>query len=108
MPDLVRDDLFVRILHHIANGGSLGAAVHSVHGAAVKENLPSPVPRGGQNGFEMPQKGGLSAAAVAAEQHILPFFNGKGHILQALLLCPRIGKAQVSNFNLVHAMASRR
>ena len=108
VPDLVRHDLVVRVLHHIANGTGLALGIHFVQGHAVKQNLPGPAARWGQNGFQVPQQGGLSAAAVAAQEHILSLFYGEGHIRKGLLCSIRIGKAQAANFKLFHTIASRR
>ena len=108
MPDFIGDDLIIGILHNIADSRGLLCPIHLLQRDAVVENF-SPAASGrGQDGFQMPQKRGLSAAAVAAEQHILTFADGKRHVHNGFPDRVRIGKAQVSNFKLFHTIVSRR
>ena len=77
MPDLVRHNLFIRILHHIANPGSLLLLGNLLQRRPAKENPAASLAMGRQHRFQVPQEGGLATATSAAEHHILPWLDGQ-------------------------------
>ena len=106
MPDLIRDDLIVGILHHKADFGCLVILVHLIQGDAAEQNPAAALAVRRQHGFQMPQEGGLSAAALAAEDYILPFFNAEVHPAQGFLFRVGVRKAQILDMEMRHWRAS--
>ena len=106
VPDLVRDDLVVRVLHDKADLGGLVLLVHLIYGNAAEQNLSAALAVGRQHGFQVPQEGGFPAAALAAEDHILPFFNAERHPAQGFLFRVGVRKAQILDMEMRHWRAS--
>ena len=73
---------------------------------AVEKDGAAALSVGGQGGFQMPQKGGLAAAAFAAQHHILPLLNGQLHIFQGVFPGSGVGKGQILDIEMRHWTAS--
>ena len=109
MPDLVRHNLLVRVLHHIANPGSLLLLRDLLQWRSAKEDPAAALAVGRQHRLQVPQEGGLATAASAAENHILPRLHGQADIRQRRPPPGRgIGKGQILNFKMRHWSASLR
>ena len=60
----------------------------------------------GEYGFQMAQQGGFSAAGGPAQQHIFSRANGEIYIRQRLSGSAGIGKAQILDMEMRHAITS--
>ena len=107
MPDLIRDDLVVRVLHDEADFCRLIPVRNLTQGYAVEENFALALAAGGKYGFQLPQQGALTAAGGTAQDKKFPLFNGKTDLLQAVPpLGGGVGKGQILDLEMCHAMAS--
>ena len=107
VPDLVRDDLIVRVLHDKADFCRLIPVGNLTQGHAVKENLPTAFSAGGQHGFQLTQQGAFPTAGGTAQDKKFSPFNGKTDVLQAVPpLGGGIGEGQIPDLEMCHAMAS--
>ena len=102
MPDLVRHDLIVRVLHDEADFCGLVPLAHVFQGNAVDADVPASFSVGGQHRFQVPQKRCFAAAAFAAEHHILPPPDGQADVGQGRPAGGRVGKAQILDLDMCH------
>ena len=82
MPDLVRHDLIVRILHDEAHLRGLIPLTHIFQRNAVDADVPASLSVGRKHRFQVPQQRCFAAAAFAAEYHILPPPDGQADVGQ--------------------------
>ncbi len=107
VPDLVRDDLIVGILHDEADFGCLIPVGNLVQGHTVEENFAPSFAAGGKYGFQLPQQGAFSAAGGTAQHQKFSLFNGKTDAFQAVpSLGGGVGEGQIPDLEMCHAMAS--
>ena len=107
MPDLIRHDLVVGVLHNEADLLGLVPVRNFFQGNAPEENFPSAFPVGGEDGFQLPQKGTLAAAGLATESNKFSLLNRQTDVFQAVLSFGRgIGKCQILDLEMCHCMAS--
>ena len=67
MPDLIGDDLAVRVLENKTDFGRLGTVVHCFQGGTVKKNGAFPFAVRRKDGLQLPQHGGLAAAGRSGQ-----------------------------------------
>ena len=109
MPDLIRHDLVIRILHDIADSGTLLAQPDVPDQSPVKENLPGSLSVWGERTFQLPQKRCLSTAAPPAKSHVLPALNRQIDIIKRFPISRRrVGKAQIFDLKMCHFNSSVR
>ena len=107
VPDLVRDDLIVGILHHIADFFRLLPHRHLGKLPPGKQHPAAAAAMGCQHRFQVPQQRRFFAAAAAAEHHILPLLHRQRHVVQRrTALGGGIGKGQIFDFEMFHCMVS--
>ena len=108
VPDLIGNDLAVRVLHDETDFRGLLAQVRPIQGRTVVEDGPLPVSVGGEDGFQVPQKGGFAAARLTAQGNIFPLLHLQGNTLQrGMLRVCGVGKGQIFDRKLCHRIASR-
>ena len=109
MPDLVRDDLAVRVLHDVANPGRLLPRIHCLERTSVKEDFAAPSAVGCQYRLEVAQERRLAAAAPAAEGDVFARLDGQADTVQGRpVRRDRIRKCQILDRKLCHFSASQR
>ena len=106
VPHLIGDDLVVRVLHHKADLSGLLPQADLGQGHTIQRDLAASAPVGGQHGFQMPQQGGLSAAGLAAQQHIFPLGQPHGDITQRGSGRAGVGEAYMFQREICHAITS--
>ena len=103
VPDLIRDDLVIRILHDEADFAGLVPVRNLLQRNTMEKNFPDSFAVGGQDGFQLPKKGTLAAAGFAAENQKFSLLNGQTDILQRMLsLGSGIGKGQIIDLEMCH------
>ena len=106
MPDLVGDDLVVRVLHHKADPGGLLPLADLFQGRTIQSDGTGAGAMGGEDGFQVAQQGGLSTAGGTAEQNIFPRGDGQAHIRQGGGEGLGIGEGQILDMETRHAITS--
>ena len=102
MPDLVRHDLIVRILHDEAHLRGLIPLTHIFQRNAVDADVPASLSVGRKHRFQVPQQRCFAAAAFAAEYHILPPPDGQADVGQGWPAGGRVGKGQILDLDMCH------
>ena len=97
VPNLVGDDLVLRVLLDKTDPLALGPVVHFFQKGPVKENLTRLDPVGGQDGFQLPQEGRLAAAGGAAENQKISGQDLQIQAVQRLGLFLRVREGEVPN-----------
>ena len=82
MPNLVRDDLPVRVLRDKADRSGAGALIQFRLCDPGKADVALFFPVGRDFAFEQLEQRGLSAAGSTTQHNKLSVRNGEGHILQ--------------------------
>ena len=109
MPDLICHDLVIRILHDIADPGTLLTQPDIPDRSPVKKNLPGSLPVWGKRTFQLPQKRCLSTAAPPAKSHVLPALDRQIDIIKCFPASRRrVGKAQIFDLKMCHFNSSVR
>ncbi len=107
VPHLVGDNLAVRVLHDVADALSLFSGADFCQQTVVKANRAGLFPVGGQNGFQLSQQGGFSAAAFAAQGKVFPRLQGEADVGQTgAIRGGGVGKVQVLQFKKCHFSSS--
>ena len=107
MPDLVRDDLVIGVLHHEADLLGLVPVRNLFQRNAPEQNFAGAFAVGGEDGFQLPQEGTLAAAGLAAESNKFSLLNRQTDIFQTVLsLGGSVGKRQILDLEMCHCMAS--
>lgn len=109
MPDLVRDDLVIGVLHHEADLLGLVPVRNLFQRNAPEQNFAGAFAVGGEDGFQLPQEGTLAAAGLAAESNKFSLLNRQTDIFQTVLsLGGSVGKRQILDLEMCHCtLASR-
>ena len=103
VPDLVRDDLVVRVLHHKADLRGLVALGHLRKRRAAEENFAAALAVRREHRFEMAQQRGLAAAGAAAEHEKFPRADAQRNAVErALALRRGMGKGQILDIEMFH------
>ena len=107
MPNLVGNQLVIRVLHYIADFGGLVFGADLLHGNAAKENFTRAFAMRCQNRLQMPQQRSLSGAGFATKDNIFAFFNGKRNVFQRFTPSGcGVGKAEILDLEMCHWMVS--
>ena len=107
MPDLIGNDLVIRILHHIADLAGLVPLGNLFHRNAVEQDLTGVLTMRRQNGFQMPQQGGLAGTGLTAEDNIFALLNRQIHVMKRVFsFCRCVRKAQIFDLEMCHWIAS--
>ena len=108
VPDLVCDDLILRLLQNKADSRRLLPLGYGGERLAVQQHRPGLLAVGRENGFQMAQQRGFAAAGGAAQQREAAGLQRERHVLQGGTLCEGIGKRQIADLERAHARASFR
>ena len=103
VPDLVRDDLVVRVLHHEANLRGLVALGHLRERRAAEKDLAAALAVRREHRFEMAQQRGLAAAGAAAEHEKFPRTDAQRNAAERELALRRgVRKGQILDIEMFH------
>ena len=103
VPDLVRDDLVVRVLHHEANLRGLVAPRHLRERRAAEKDLAAALAVRREHRFEMAQQRGLAAAGAAAEHEKFPRADAQRNAVERELALRRgMRKGQILDIEMFH------
>ena len=102
VPDLVRHDLIIRILHDKADPSGLLPRAYLIQRRSAKADGPRPFSVGRKHRLELAKERRLAAAALAAQQQILPLRHIQRHAVKRRLLCAGIKKCQIFQMEMFH------
>ena len=103
VPDLVRDDLIVRVLHHEADLRGLVAPGYLRERRAAEENLAAAFAVRREHRFEMAQQRGLAAAGASAEHEKFPRADAQRNAVKRELALRRgMRKGQILDIEMFH------
>ena len=106
VPDLVGDDLAVRILHHIADLAALAALIHPGELLSLKIHSARALAERRQHGFHMAHERGLAAAAAPAQADILPLFDLQTYMDESFPVRVWVAEAQILDRKMRHVTSS--
>ena len=106
VPDLVRDDLVIGILHDKTDFCGLLPQGHLLKRLAPERNGSGALAMGHQHRFEVAQQRGLAAAGLAAQQHKFPLPDGEVHMVKGGVCRAGIGKRQIADLKIRHVITS--
>ena len=103
VPDLVRDDLIVRVLHHEADLRGLVALGYLRERRAAEEDLAAALAVRREHRFEMAQQRGLAAAGAPAEHEKFPRADAQRNAVERELALRRgVRKGQILDIEMFH------
>ena len=103
VPDLVRDDLIVRVLHHEADLRGLVALGYLRERRAAEENLAAAFAVRREHRLEMAQQRGLAAAGASAEHEKFPRADAQRNAVKRELALRRgVRKGQILDIEMFH------
>ena len=108
VPDLVGDDLAVRGLEDEADLRRLLLGGDVIQGPTLQGYGARPLSVGSQNGLELAQEGGFSAAGGARQHGKITGPQGQGHIREDCRFLLRVGKGQILDRSEFHLKSSVR
>ena len=108
MPHLVGDYLHLGVLHDEAHGLRALGGAHVGNAPAVYQRFAAALALRHEGGLEMPQQGGLAAAAPAAEHYEFAAVYAEAHIVKGFFARERVCKTQIFEKDLFHLISSAR
>ena len=103
VPDLVRDDLIVRVLHHEADLRGLVALGYLRERRAAEEDLAAALAVRREHRLEMAQQRGLAAAGAPAEHEKFPRADAQRNAAERELALRRgVRKGQILDIEMFH------
>ena len=103
VPDLVRDDLVVRVLHHKTDLRGLVTFGHLRERRAAEKDLAAALAVRREHRFEMAQQRGLAAAGASAEHEKFPRADAQRNAVKRELALRRgMRKGQILDIEMFH------
>ena len=108
MPHLIRNDLMIRILHHVGDSAALRAQIQRFDRLILKQDRARLFAVRRENRLQMPKQRGFAAAGFADDRQKFAALHAQAYILQYRLIgAGRITEIQILDIEMCHAIFSQ-